>query len=250
MACPALHGVLATLAALSPGAARAGPVAVQELSHGSESRQDLAALPGPAADEDDFVLLQAPRSSYEVLVDGVSGDAAGDAGVVLERVAEGVVVQASKPAGAGASRSLRFENALGGPVAGGEYIRVRSGGCTTACGPDDAYRVALRETTGFIARFNNAGTQSTVLLLQNTTPEPVTGHVWFHGAGGALLAALPFGLPPHGLAKIETQPIVPGLGGSIQVSHDAPYGGLRGKAAVLDGVSGLTYETSLVSRPR
>ena len=224
--------------------------AARELNHGSERREDLAALPGPVADEDDFRLFQAPRSSYEVVVDGVSGDAAGATGVVLQRVSEGMVVQASKPAGAGASRSLRFENASPDPVQKEEYIRVRSGGCTTACGPADAYRIRARETTGFIGRFNNAGIQSTVLLLQNTAPDVVTGHVWFHDPGGAIAASLPFVLAPHGMAKIETEPLVPGLSGSISVSHNGPYGGLHGKAVVLDGSSGLTFETSLVQRPR
>ena len=58
-----------------------------ELTHGYVARQDLAALPGPAADVDLFRLLQSPHRSYEVLVDGISGDIGSGSGPSLDRLA-------------------------------------------------------------------------------------------------------------------------------------------------------------------
>jgi hypothetical protein len=54
---------------------------------------------------------------------------------------------------------------------------VSAPACGTACGPDDSYRVRFRETTYAIPRFNNTGSQATVLVLQNPTEAAVTGRV-------------------------------------------------------------------------
>ena len=45
-----------------------------ELIHGSDQLHDLAALPGPALDQDFFRVSQRPYSSYEAVVDATSGD--------------------------------------------------------------------------------------------------------------------------------------------------------------------------------
>ena len=45
-----------------------------ELSNGAVQVHDLAALPGPTADEDWYRLLVGRASSYEVVLDGFSGD--------------------------------------------------------------------------------------------------------------------------------------------------------------------------------
>src|SRR4029453_5619967 len=58
-----------------------------ELSHGTDEVYDLAALPGPVADEDVFRIAQKPLSSYEVVIDATSGDIGAGSGPVLERLA-------------------------------------------------------------------------------------------------------------------------------------------------------------------
>lgn len=44
--------------------------------------------------------------------------------------------------------------------------------------------------------------------------------------------------------------LVPGEGGSITVTHDAPYAGLIGKAVALEPVTGFSFDTPLTYRPR
>ena len=112
---------------------------VTELGHGVELRQDLATAPGPVADVDLFRIAQSARASYEVVVDGASGDVSP---VLLDLVGSDgtTVLQTAQAIGLGPGRSLRWRNLLPGTVAN-QTIRVRSGGCTTGCGADDVYRI-------------------------------------------------------------------------------------------------------------
>ena len=48
-------------------------------------------------------------------------------------------------------------------------MRVRGAACGTACSTSDTYRVRFYDTTYTVPRFNNSGTQATVLLVQNAT---------------------------------------------------------------------------------
>src|SRR4029453_15225459 len=83
-----------------------------ELVHGTDEVYDLAALPGPAADEDVYRIAQKPYSSYEVGVGEASGASGAGGGPLLERLAEdgSTVIQSSAPVGAGPARSLRWRN--------------------------------------------------------------------------------------------------------------------------------------------
>jgi hypothetical protein len=152
-------------------------LAGREVAHGFDAVYDLAAQPGPVSDQDWFRIGQAAYSSYEVTVESAGGDTSP---LQLQRVGpDGVtVIEAAADTGPGEARSLRFENATGAVISD-ERIRVASGGCGTGCGADDIYRLRAYETTASIARFNNSSTQVTVLLIQNSGPEAVAGHVWF-----------------------------------------------------------------------
>jgi hypothetical protein len=77
------------------------------------------------------------------------------------------------------------------------------------------YRIRAYETTYSIPRFNNAGSQVTVLLLQNPTPYTLQGK-----------------------------------GGSITVSNDGRYGDMAGKAIALEPATGFSFDSPMVPRPR
>jgi hypothetical protein len=222
-----------------------------ELGHGSSLWADLAADPGPAADVDLYRLAQAPRSSYEVVVDGASGDLG--PGLLLERLASDnvTVAQSGASTGTGSSVSLRWENTVAAPVAS-QHIRVRSGGCTLACGADDAYRIRVYETTSAIPRFNNSATQATVVLLQNPTSQTVSGRVYFWDAAGAVLDTRPFDIAPRGLFVLSaaTVPALQGRSGSITVTSNARYGALAGKAVSLESSTGFSFDSPLLPKPR
>jgi len=225
----------------NPGASNA-----RELTHGSDLQADLQAQPGPVPDQDVYAMSEKPRSSYEVIVDALSGDVAP---LVLERRScSGSVVQTGLPAGAGASLALRFENASAATV-NTERITV-SGACGASCDAADVYRIRLRETTLAIARFNNSGTQITILVLQNPTAALVTGHVWFRSTSGGPLGNQVFSLGARSTLTLNTASVAPAAGGSVLISHDGPYGALTGKTVAVEPATGFTFDTPLKVRER
>jgi Calx-beta domain len=212
-----------------------------ELRHGAMYDGDL----GGGADP--FALLQAPYASYEVVVDGVSGNAVP---IFLSRLdAGGSVVQVGTSVGTGTALSLRWRVPGAVPIAD-QTVRV-SGTCG-GCSAEDAYRVRAYETTLRAARFNNGGGQTTVLLLQNASDAPIALAVHFWGPDGTLVAthepAAP--LPPHGVLVLDTSTVAPGASGSLTVAHDAPYGRLVGKSVAIEPSTGFAFDTPLEPRPR
>jgi hypothetical protein len=175
-------------------------LAREELAHGSSRWADLAAA-GGVADEDFYRIAQQPRASYEIVVDGASGDVAPD--VRLERLAadNATVLQSATPVGTGTSVSPAL-----GERAGERRRPARTCACAARpadrCGLDDVYRIRAYDTTYSIPRFNNSATQGTVVVLQNRSSRAVAGHLNFWDASGALLLAQPFALgAPRTLAR-------------------------------------------------
>ncbi len=227
-----------------------GGFVVSEALHGTDV---VRALPPATAPRHLYLVAQQPRSSYEAVLDGTSGDLGGRDGPALRRLAADVssVLQDSTPAGAGPARRLAWERD-DQTATESEYVEVGSRGCGLDCGADDVYRLRFRETTGFIPRFNNSGGQFTVVILQNPGAAPVSGHVWFWRADGAGLAGVSFEAPPRGTVTVSTTN-VPGLesaSGSVTVSHDGGYGGLVGKAVSLQPGTGFSFDTPMVPRVR
>jgi len=222
--------------------------ATTELVHGSVVQADLAALNPTTADQDRYRIQQPPRVSWEVLVDGVSGDLPP---VLLERLSStGAVLQTAVPAG-GSSVSLRWTNAGTTPVTG-DRIRV-AGGCGVNCDAQDLYRIQALDTTYRVGRYNNSATQITILVLQNPTDDPVTGTTWFwNGLNGSLNGSQAFTIPPKGILSLNTSSVsgVASTSGSITVTNDAPYGALIGKAVSVESATGFTFDTALEARTR
>jgi hypothetical protein len=221
-----------------------------EVSHGLSVTADLAA-PGPVADQDLYHVAQAPFASYEAVLDAISGDAA--PGARVQRVAAdgSTVLQPGAIIGTGTAVSLRFQNRLAAPVSN-QYLRVAGASCGTACGPDDTYRLRFYETTGVIPRFNNSGSQVTVLLLQNPTAATIDANVDFWDANGARLATQSASVPPHGLFALNTSTVaaLASTSGTITVSHDGAYGALVGKAVALEPATGFSFDSPMTTKPR
>lgn len=224
-----------------------------ELTHGSSLRADAAAQPGPTADVDHYRVAQAPWGSYEVLVDEVSGDAA--PGLEVQRLAEDnlTVRQTGVAEGTGTALALRWARPQDTDETR-ETIRVRGASCTTACGADDGYRLRLYETTAAIPRFNNSGTQVTVLVLQNPTDREVNTWAQFWDVSGVAILPAPYEaeVPAHGVLVLATSalPEIAGRSGSITIAHDGPYGALAGKAVALEPATGFSFDSPLGYKPR
>ncbi|MET0552189.1 MAG: right-handed parallel beta-helix repeat-containing protein [Vicinamibacteria bacterium] len=225
------------------------PIGGLELSHGAVVAQDLSAATGTAG-TDTYRIAQQPRSSYEVVVDGASGDVSP---VVLDRLAANgsAVLQTGDAAGTGTARSLRWANTATTPVLA-QAVRVGSGGCTAACGPDDIYRVRAWDTTGAVPRFNQSGSQGTVLVLQNRTPRTVSGRIYFWSAAGTLAGESPLALPPRATSVLSLATVagLAGKSGSITIAHDGGYGALAGKAVALEPSTGFSFDSPLTDRAR
>lgn len=218
-----------------------------ELLHGSDQLHDLGALPGPVADEDWYRLSQKSYSSYEAVADATSGDIG--ATLNLQRIASdgSTVAQLSVAVGVGFSRSLRWANTTALAV-DDQYVRVTSGTCTTDCGPDDVYRIRFYDTTQAVPRFNNSGSQITVLLLQNPTSYDINGTVYFWNTSGGLIAPSPFTLTSRQLLALNTSTVAPGAGGSLTIAHDGRFGDIAGKTVALEPATGFSFDSPMVSR--
>ena len=126
------------------------------------------------------------------------------------------------------------------------------GVCATPCGSDDVYRIRAFETTYSIPRFNNSGSQVTVLLVQNPAAYTVTGDIWFWSTSGTLLGSRALTLPARQTLVLNTATVlgVAGQGGTITISHDGRYGDLAGKTVALEPSTGFSFDSPMTARPR
>ena len=217
-----------------------------ELSHGTVQRDTFQ---GAA----DVYLTGTPaRSSWEVVLDEPSGDAGGASGPSLQRLDTdfATVLQTASSAGVGGARTLRWQNTTATSEA--YYVRVQSAQCTTSCGPDDTYRVRAYETTLRSPRFNNVGSQVSLVVLQNPTNAASSGTVFFWSSSGALLGSQAFSLNPHATLVLNSTTVggVAGQGGSVSVVHGGRYGELIGKVVALEPSTGFSFDAELSPRRR
>jgi hypothetical protein len=228
----------------------AGSTPIVELSHGSCLRSTLAPPPGGVDERDFYVTRQDRYASYEAVIDEAGGAALP---IQLERLdSTGVwVEQIARTVGTGGSVSLSWTvDPFLVFVPAIQRLRVRSAGCTSACGPNDTYRIRFYDTTLSAARFNNTGTQRTSLILQNASADTVSGRVYLWGSSGSLLPGPTFDIAPWGTFEADTAASYPGISGSLTVAHDGRYGALTGKAVTLDPATGATFEAPLTAKPR
>jgi hypothetical protein len=223
-----------------------------ELVHGTRQAHDLGIRPGAVADQDWYLMPQKRQASYEIIIDGVSGDF--DGGPAIERVANDrtTVLQQATAAvtnSRGYSRALRWANTTSATI--NEYVRVSATFCGTTCGADDVYAIRVRETTVNVPRFNAAGTQVTVLLTQNATERSVDATFFYWSSDGTLLQQVSTALGPKTLlvTNVGTIPGLAGQSGHITIAHDGGYGGLVVKSVALEPSTGFSFDTPGVYVP-
>ena len=222
------------------------PLAVSardELIHDSRETRDLDSI------SRFWRISQKARSSYEVIVDAITGDIGANGPELLRVANDGTtVLQTGTSATGGSSQSLRFEN-TDTTNHDAEFIRVHSLGCVADCDTSDTFRIRAYETTYRMSRFNNSATQVSVVVIANPTAQPVNGTIWFYqGSTGTFLASQAVFIAPQGTFVLNTSTIVAGQAGSATFSNDAPYGALTGKAVAVEPATGFTFDTAMVPR--
>ena len=234
----------------SPGNGMFGTIVVLdsiELAHGSDMVEELGGAP------DRYRIGQKPFSSYEVVVDALAGNPL----LELRRVdATGTTtIQTGDPVSTtiDMSQSLRWQNSTAN-VLDTERVRVSSSSCPTNCTSNDLYRLRVYETTLAAPRFNQSGTQVSVVVLQNPSNYSIAGTIFFWNAAGNLLngTGLPFTLGPKASLTQNAGSVagVPGTSGTVTVSHNGRYGDITGKVVALEPATGFSFDTPAVSRPR
>ncbi|MET0551685.1 MAG: hypothetical protein ABW221_01515 [Vicinamibacteria bacterium] len=219
------------------------------LTHGTAQQHDLDAEGTiPVADQDWYTLSSAGRSSYEVLVDGTTGDMDLASGDVVRIASGGTTVLQNSVGLAGFSVVLRWRNTSADAET--NFIRVSGATCGTACTLSDQYRIRFYESTYSIPRFNNSGGQITVLNVASMVPFSCTADFHFYNNAGTYLGTQSNGFTARELFVLNTSTLgfAAGASGSIIVAHTCGYGGLAGKAVALEPSTGFTFDTALIAR--
>jgi hypothetical protein len=231
-----------------------------ELWHGARQTHDLEGL-SSAPDQDWMVVETKAGRSYEVRVTGSNlalQAPACIACVTVDRVdGSGALLTAGQaPNGAGPANSSATANSqvvrwIAGPADQRDWIRV-VGDLAFNLSANDQYDVELLDTTYFVPRWNQSGTQSTVFLIQNASQATVAGSVLFYDAGGALVHTQPISIARNGLQVFGagSVPALAGVSGSAAIVHTGGYGALSGKAVALEPATGFTFDTPFQAVPR
>ncbi|MET0554464.1 MAG: hypothetical protein ABW221_15575 [Vicinamibacteria bacterium] len=218
------------------------------LFHGSTQVHDLATQVGPVADQDWFLVGLRPFSSYEVVVDGTTGDLGlGTPHVqrmdVNGNAAQNAIIEAP------AVLALKWRTGAGSSSVA-NYVRVSGAACHPLCDLADRYRIRFYDTTCTVPRFNNSGSQTTALVLQ-TTRRGCEISIAFFRTDGSLITTHATTLASQSAVVLPAASIagVAGQSGSIRILHDCGYGGLSGKAVSIEPSTGFTFDTAIVPRP-
>lgn len=214
--------------------------------HGTEQIHDLGAE-GGVADQDWYIFQNTARSSYEVLIDGTTGDMNLN-GSDVARMSSSVVVEQNSVQLQGYSAVLRWQNATSTTAT--QWIRVSGASCGTACSSNDQYRFRFYETTYSVPRFNNSATQVTVLNVASMVPFSCSATFHFYNNAGTHLGQTTNSFTARELFVLNTSSLgfAAGASGSIIITHTCGYGGLTGKAVALEPATGFTFDTQLVPR--
>jgi hypothetical protein len=229
-----------------------------EIVHGLEQVHDLAAQNLGTQEDVDWYRFHMPyATSWEIVLDGLTGDLSSAAGEpALEEIgSDGTTVDitGSPLTSFGVAQHLTDFN-IGVYPDAPLFVRVSGPACGLLCGPSDQYRIRAQETTLFVPRYNNVGGQVTILVLQNDGSDTVSGWVYAFGVGGAFPGYFSFTLMPYEAATYNLATVAAGVlnntSGGLRIMHTAAAGLLTGKAVALEPTTGFTFDTAVLPRPR
>lgn len=203
---------------------------------------DLEAV-GGVADEDWYVVSQGIGRSYQVSVAELTGDVPisnADFLTLWDSTGTTLFITAGDTTW---QKSFRWIAS----VSGHPRVRVKGSPTTNSM---SQYSIVLKETTLFCPRFNNAGTQVSVLIVQNGTTSNCEVEVNFFNEVGTLLET--YSTTINGYATLVlpagSLPNVSGQKGSVQVAGRCNLGSLKGKLVALEPATGFSFDTLCETR--
>ena len=107
---------------------------------------------------------------------------------------------------------------------------------------------ASYETTYAVPRFNNLGSQVTVLLLQNPTNYTITGTVYFWSATGTQPSARRRSTWRRRRSWCSRRRPSRPASGAMTIVHNGRYGDLSGKTVALEPATGFSFDSPMIPR--
>jgi hypothetical protein len=210
-----------------------------ELQRSQWQEHDLEAV-GGVADEDWFIIGTTSFRTHQVLVSQISGDTPIDnADFLTLWDATGTTLLQTSTAGAGtAFKLIRWSS----DASTSYRVRVKGGAGSTA---GAKYSILFSESTMYCSRYNNSGTQISVVIIQNTTNSSCGMFVSFLDETGAFVAGTNATTPAAGMAVIAagTIPNVAGTKGSVQILPNCSPSALKAKVVALEPATGFSFDT-------
>ena len=202
---------------------------------------------GFRADEDWFILVARPQRSYEVLVSSAAGLNRHLEARDVMRTNGFVGVQDSAGLATGRVRTLRWiepDPVVSTHVLVSGNVHMRK---------EAIYTIQFRETTLYCPRYNNTATQGSILIVQHTAPEGVTGGLCqfaarFHDSTGNETGSTSQALFLNASKVISTKALTGATSGSAFIAHTCGWGGLKAKIVALEPATGFSFDT--VCTPR
>jgi len=229
-----------------------------EMVNGLDQVHDMAAQQGGTVEDVDWYPFRvACNASYEILLDGITGDLgnANTGSPALDLLAsDGTTVLASSSpvTGLGIARRITYM-CTGADSEQVGYVRVSQPDCGLSCTSTDQYHIHFRDTTALVPRFNNSATQVSILILQSSTKGNEAASLVAYDATGAVIAIFSIFtvLPnPNQVTVINLSTVAGGLlagkSGGLKIVNNAPYDGLAGKVVAVEPATGFTFDTPLV----
>ena len=216
-----------------------------QLTHGASFTGNLGPADG-TPNEDYYALVPDPGTSLEVVIEGTGRVAP----ALVDVNCAGLTPIGPTIDGTGSVVSVRSEGSSPAPYSiETARLRIRASDCGVfPCTADDAYRITMRDTTYSVERVVHTETQSSVLIVQNRTASAVYGTFRLFRPDGTMVNTL-FGLKlnARGSEVIDLSSFLSGTA-SLTLTHNGPYGGLAGKAVLIEPSTGLVSESPLRHR--
>lgn len=232
-----------------------------ELIHGSNQLHDLGVrysstsdctyVSTPCTDVDWYLINSPAYSSWEVVIDGTTGDIGYSFNFARWTNGGGSNLQTytSVTPGWDYAKFLAWENTTSTDTR--YMVKVWNPSCGTSCSTSDQYRIRSMETTIGIPRFNNSGGQVTVLICQNVSTRSISGraHLWNETASATPITSITFTLTSRDVTTWNLSTYANTYRGAITVTHNGRYGEVVCKSVALEPATGFSFDSPGVTKP-